>query len=83
MDRFDSSSMTVGEVERQRRSAEAQLVSSRVAAEDQTGDDVVSKLPVSEREKLRAKISHLHKNLNHASPTVMADMPKRGKLTNG
>ena len=38
-----------------------------------TDDDVVS---TGER-SLRANISQLHKNLNHASPTVMAEMLKR------
>ena len=50
---------------------------TQFAAEYTTGDDLLSKLPASEREKLRAQISHLHKNLNHASPTVMAETLKR------
>ena len=41
---------------------------------DKADDDVLSNLPASEREKLRAKIHHLHKNVDHASPTVMAEM---------
>ena len=56
--------VSVDELERRRRQ-NPDLVST------------LTNLPVSEREKLRAKISHLHKYLNHASPTEMAEMLTR------
>ena len=44
------SRVTVSELEHRRRSAESQLRSTQLAAEDKTDDDVLSMLPPSERE---------------------------------
>ena len=65
-------------LERRRRPAQPQTLSAQFAAEGKSVENVLSKLPALESEKLRAKISHLHKSLNHASPTAMAEMLKRG-----
>ena len=59
-------------MERRQRSAESQLEFTQFGAEDKTDDDVLRNLSVFEREKLRTQISHLHKDLNHASQAVMA-----------
>ena len=70
--------VTVDELDRRRRSAGSRTVFTQFAAENKIDDDVFLKQTVSEREKLRTKISHVHKNLNHASPTVVAEMLERG-----